>query len=149
MEILIVAIIISCISIYGTIKLKRFYFMLGYFLFSILALTSLIPNFRDDPYLTITSLALFSVLGIISFPARKNIADYKINSEAMPLVKSFMLRTLFSLFVINFLAVFLVKFDPNMPEGITESMRIYPMIMHAVLAILPIIVIVRMSSKIK
>ena len=97
MEILIVAIIISCISIYGTIKLKRFYFMLGYFLFSILALTSLIPNFSDDPYLTITSLALFSVLGIISFPARKNIADYEINSEAMPLVKSFMLRTLSSL----------------------------------------------------
>jgi len=149
MEILIVAIIISCISIYGTIKLKRFYFMLGYFLFSILALTSLIPNFSDDPYLTITSLALFSVLGIISFPVRKNIADYEINSEAMPLVKSFMLRILFSLFVINFLAIFLVKFDPNMPEGITESMRIYPMIMHAVLALLPIIVLVRMSSKIK
>ena len=149
MEILTVAIIISCISIYGTIKLKRFYFMLGYFLFSILALTSLIPNFSDDPYLTITSLALFSVLGIISFPARKNIADYEINSEAIPLVKSFMLRTLFSLFVINVLAIFLVKFDPNMPDGITESMRIYPMIMHAVLAILPIIVLVRMSSKIK
>ena len=149
MEILIVAIIISCISIYGTIKLKRFYFMLGYFLFSILALTSLIPNFSDDPYLTITSLALFSVLGIISFPARKNIADYEINSEAIPLLKSFMFRTLFSLFVINVLAIFLVKFDPNMPEGITESMRIYPMIMHAVLAILPIIVLVRMSSKIK
>ena len=149
MEILIIAIIISCISIYGTIKLKRFYFMLGYFLFSILALTSLIPNFSGDPYLTITSLALFSVLGIISFPARKNIADYEINSEAMPLVKSFMLRTLFSLFVINVLAIFLVKFDPNMPEGITESMRIYPMIMHAVLATLPIIVLVRMSSKIK
>jgi len=149
MEILIVAIIISCISIYGTIKLKRFYFMLGYFLFSILALTSLIPNFSDDPYLTITSLALFSVLGIISFPARKNIADYEINSEAIPLVKSFMLRTLFSLFVINVLAILLVKFDPNMPDGITESMRIYPMIMHAVLAILPIIVLVRMSSKIK
>ena len=149
MEVLIIAIIISCISIYGTIKLKRFYFMLGYFLFSILALTSLIPNFSDDPYLTITSLALFSVLGIISFPARKNIGDYEINSEAMPLVKSFMLRTLFSLFVINVLAIFLVKFDPNMPEGITESMRIYPMIMHAVLATLPIIVLVRMSSKIK
>ncbi len=149
MEILIVAIIISCISIYGTIKLKRFYFMLGYFLFSILALTSLIPNFSDEPYLTITSLALFSVLGIISFPARKNISDYEINSEAMPLVKSFMLRTLFSLFVINVLAIFLVKYDPNMPEGLTESMRIYPMIMHAVLAILPIIVLVRMSSKIK
>ena len=148
MEILIVAIIISCISIYGTIKLKRFYFMLGYFLFSILALTSLIPNFSDEPYLTITSLALFSVLGIISFPA-SNIADYEINSEAMPLVKSFMLRTLFTLFVINVLAIFLVKYDPNMPEGITESMRIYPMIMHAVLAILPVIVLVRMSSKIK
>ena len=89
------------------------------------------------------------MLGIISFPARKNIADYEINSQAMPLVKSFMLRTLFSLFVINVLAIFLVKFDPNMPEGLKESMRIYPMIMHAVLAILPIIVLVRMSSKIK
>ena len=52
----------------------------------------LIQNFSDEPYLTITSLALFSVLGIISFPARKNIADYEINSEAMPLVKSFMLK---------------------------------------------------------
>lgn len=149
MEILIVAIIISCISIYGTIKLKRFYFLLGYFLFSILALTSLIPTLSDDPYLSITSLALFTVLGIISFPAKKNITDYNINSEAKPLIKSFMLRTLFSLFVINVLAIFLVKFDPNMPEGITESMRIYPMIMHAVLAILPIVVLIRMSSKMK
>jgi len=149
MEILIVAIVISCISIYGTIKLKRFYFMLGYFLFSILALTSLIPNFNEGPYLTITSLALFTVLGIISFPAKKNIADYTINSEAMPLVKSFMLRTLFSLFVINVLAIFLVKYDPNMPEGITESMRVYPMIMHGVLALLPIIVLIRMSSNLK
>ena len=149
MEILIVAIIISCISIYGAIKLKRFYFMLGYFLFSILALTSLIPSFNDDPYLSITSLALFTVLGIISFPAKKNISYYNINSEAMPLVKSFMFKTLLSLFVINVLAIFLVKFDPNMPEGITESMIIYPMIMHAVLAILPILVIVRLSSKIK
>jgi hypothetical protein len=149
MEILIVAIIISCISIYGTIRLKRFYFMLGYFLFSILALTSLIPNFSDDPYLTITSLALFSVLGIISFPAKKNIADYAINKEAVSLIKSFMLRTLLSLFVINVLAIFLVKFDPNMPEGITESMRIYPMVMHGVLALLPIIVLIRMSSRMK
>jgi hypothetical protein len=39
-----------------------------------------------------------------------------------------------------------VKYDPNMPEGITESMRIYPMIMHAVLGILPIIVLIRMSK---
>ena len=61
-------------------KLKRFYFMLGYFLFSILALTSLIPNFSDDPYLTITSWHCL-VLGIISFPARKNIGDYEINSQ--------------------------------------------------------------------
>ena len=47
------------------------------------------------------------------------------------------------------LAILLVKFDPNMPEGIKESMRIYPMIMHAVLAILPLIVLFRISSKIK
>jgi hypothetical protein len=60
-----------------------------------------------------------------------------------------MLRTFFSLFVINVLAIFLVKYDPNMPEGITESMRVYPMIMHGVLALLPIIVLIRMSSNLK
>ena len=146
MAILIVAILISSISIYGAFKLQRFYFMLGYFLFSILAITSLIPNFKEDPMLTITSLALFLVLGIITFPARKNIADYDINPEAAPLIKSFMLRTLLSLSTINILAIFLVKYYPNMPEGITESMRIYPMIMHAVLGILPIIVLIRMSK---
>jgi len=147
MEILIVAILITSISIYGTIKLKRFYFMLGYFLFSILAITSLIPTLEENPYQTITSLALFLVLGIISFPARKNIADYNINSEAAPLVKSFVLRTLLTLSTINFLAILLVKYDPNMPEGITESMRIYPMIMHAVLGMLPLIAIYIMSKK--
>ena len=36
MEILIVAIVTSCISIYGTVTLKRFYFLLGYFLFQFL-----------------------------------------------------------------------------------------------------------------
>ena len=45
--------------------------MLGYFLFSILAITSLMPTFNEDPYLSIMSLALFLVLGIISFPAKK------------------------------------------------------------------------------
>ena len=124
MEILIVAILISSISIYGTITLKRFYFMLGYFLFSLLAISSLMPTFNEDPYLTLTSLALFLVLGIISFPGKKNIAEYKINSEAAPLIKSFVLKTLLSLSTINFIAIFLVKYDTNMPEGITESMRI-------------------------
>jgi hypothetical protein len=145
MEILIVAILISSISIYGTITLKRFYFLLGYFLFSLLAISSLMPIFNEDPSLSITSLALFVVLGIISFPVRKNIADYNINSEAAPLVKSLVLRILLSLSVINFLAILLVKYDQNMPEGITESMRIYPMVMHAVLGILPLIVLFRMS----
>tara|TARA_B100000900_G_C20178046_1_gene552694 strand:+ start:155 stop:607 length:453 start_codon:yes stop_codon:yes gene_type:complete len=144
MEILIVAILISSISIYGAIKLRRLYFMLGYFLFSILAITSLMPVFSDDPYLAITSLALFLVMGIISFPAKKNIADYNINSEALPLVKSFMLKTLLSLSIINILAIFLVKYDTNMPEGITEEMRIIPMIMHGVLGVLPIIVLFRL-----
>ena len=91
MEILIVAILISSISIYGTITLKRFYFT--------------------------------------------------------PLVKPFVLRTLFSLSVINLIAIFLVKYDSNMPEGITERMRIIPMIMHAVLGILPIVVLFRLSKK--
>jgi hypothetical protein len=36
-----------------------------------------------------------------------------------------------------------------MPEGITESMRIYPMIMHAVLGILPLFVLFRMSQSAK
>jgi hypothetical protein len=145
MEILIVAILISSISIYGAITLKRFYFLLGYFLFSLLAISSLMPTFNEDPSLSITSLALFVVLGIISFPARKNIADYNINSEAAPLVKSLVLRILLSLSVVNLLAILLVKYDQNMPEGITESMRIYPMVMHAVLGILPLIVLFRMS----
>ena len=147
MEILIVAILISSISIYGTITLKRFYFMLGYFLFSLLAITSFIPTFDNDPYLALTSLALFLVLAIISFPAKKNIAEYNVNNEAAPLVKSFVLRTLFSLSVINLIAIFLVKYDSNMPEGITERMRIIPMIMHAVLGILPIVVLFRLSKK--
>ena len=145
MEIFIVSILISSISIYGAITLKRFYFLLGYFLFSLLAISSLMPTFNEDPSLSITSLALFLVLGIISFPARKNIADYNINSEAALLVKSLILRILLSLSVINFLAILLVKYDQNMPEGITESMRIYPMVMHAVLGILPLIVLFRMS----
>jgi hypothetical protein len=147
MEILIIAILISSISIYGTITLKRFYFMLGYFLFSLLAISSLMPTFNEDPYLTLTSLALFLVLAIISFPGKKNISDYKINSEAAPLIKSFVLRTLLSLSTINFIAIFLVKYDTNMPEGITESMRIYPMVMHAVMGMLPFIVLFKLSKK--
>ena len=58
-----------------------------------------------------------------------------------------MLRTLFSLSAINLIAIFLVKYDTNMPEGITESMRIYPMVMHAVLGVLPLVVLFRMSKK--
>ena len=60
-----------------------------------------------------------------------------------------MLKTLLSLSAVNLIVIFLVKFDPNMPEGITESMRIYPMIMHAVLGILPLFVLFRMSQSAK
>ena len=151
MEILIIAILISAISIYGAVMLKRLYFLLGYFLFSLLALSSLIPTFNNDKILSLTSIALFLVMGIISFPAKKNISDYEMNEEAKPLIKSFMLKTLLSLSVINIIAIFMVKFDPNMPEGITESMRVYPMIMHGVLGVLPLYIIVKMSqlSKLK
>ena len=149
MEILIVAIVISAISIYGAVMLKRLYFLLGYFLFSILALTSLIPTYNDDKMLALTSIALFLVMGIISFPAKKNISDYEMNEEAKPLIKSFMLKTLLSLSAVNLIAVLLVKFDPNMPEGITESMRVYPMIMHAILGVLPLFVLFRMSQSAK
>ena len=149
MEILIVAIIISAISIYGAVMLKRFYFLLGYFLFSLLALTSLIPTYNDDKMLALTSIALFLVMGIISFPAKKNISDYEINDEAKPLVKSFMLKTLLSLSAVNLIAILMVKYDPNMPDAMTESMRIYPMIMHGVLGVLPLYVLVRMSQSSK
>ena len=151
MEILIIAILISAISVYGAVMLRRLYFLLGYFLFSLLALSSLIPTFNNDKILSLTSIALFLVMGIISFPAKKNISDYEMNEEAKPLIKSFMLKTLLSLSVINIIAIFMVKFDPNMPEGITESMRVYPMIMHGVLGVLPLYIIVKMSqlSKLK
>lgn len=149
MEILIVAIIISAISIYGAVMLKRFYFLLGYFLFSLLALTSLIPTYNDDKMLALTSIALFLVMGIISFPAKKNISDYEINDESKSLVKSFMLKTLLSLSAVNLIAILMVKYDPNMPDAMTESMRIYPMIMHGVLGVLPLYVLVRMSQSSK
>jgi len=89
------------------------------------------------------------VMGIISFPAKKNISDYEVNDEAKPLVKSFMLKTLLSLSAVNLIAILLVKYDPNMPDGMTESMRIYPMIMHGVLGVLPLYVLVRMSQSSK
>lgn len=149
MEILIVAIIISAISIYGAVMLKRLYFLLGYFLFSLLALTSLIPTYNDDKMLALTSIALFLVMGIISFPAKKNISDYEINDESKSLVKSFMLKTLLSLSAVNLIAILMVKYDPNMPDAMTESMRIYPMIMHGVLGVLPLYVLVRMSQSSK
>ena len=146
MEILITALLIAAISVYGALTLKRLYFLLGYFLFSLLAITSIMPSYEENKYLALTSLALFLVLAIISFPAKKNIADYEINDNAKPLVKSFMIRILLSLSAINIIAIFLVKFDPNMPEGIPESLRIVPMIMHGVLGVLPFYVLFKMSG---
>ena len=146
MEILITALLITAISVYGALTLKRLYFLLGYFLFSLLAITSIMPSYKENKYLALTSLALFLVLAIISFPAKRNIADYEINEDAKPLIKSFMIRILLSLSAINIIAIFLVKFDPNMPEGIPESLRIVPMIMHGVLGLLPFYVLFKMSS---
>ena len=60
-----------------------------------------------------------------------------------------MLKTLLSLSAVNLIAILMVKYDPNMPDGITESMRIYPMIMHGVLGVLPLYVLVRMSQSSK
>jgi hypothetical protein len=95
--------------------------------------------------LMLTTLGMMIVLAIVSFPARKNIADYNINAEAAPLVKSFMLRSLLILTSVNIIAIFLVKLDTNLPEGMTEDMKIYPMIMHGVFAVLPLVVLYKMS----
>ncbi|MDA0742191.1 MAG: hypothetical protein O2862_09795, partial [Bacteroidetes bacterium] len=59
------------------------------------------------------------------------------------------LKTLLSLSAVNLIAILIVKYDPNMPDGITESMRIYPMIMHGVLGVLPLYVLVRISQSSK
>lgn len=149
MAILIIAILVSGISIYGALTMKRFFFLLGYFLFSILAVTSLLPSFGNDKLLAITTMALMVVLAIISFPARKNILDYKINDEAKPLLKSFAVKNLLALSAINFFAVFIVLYDTNMPEGMTENMRSIPMVMHGILGVLPVYVmfnIIRSNS---
>ena len=104
------------------------------------------PTFRGPLFKYNVASIIFSTRNnIISI--KKNIADSNINPEAVPLVKSFVLRTLLSLSVINFLAILLVKYDTNMPEGISEDMKIYPMIMHGVLGLLPLIALYRMSQK--
>ena len=37
-------------------------------------------------------------------------------------------------------------YDTNMPEGITEEMRIIPMVMHGILGLLPLLVLFRMQK---
>ena len=94
--------------------------MLGYFLFSLLAISSLMPTFNEGPLSYFNLIGFISCFGYNIFSREKNISDYKINSEAAPLIKSFVLRTLLSLSTINFIAIFLVKYDTNMPEGIRK-----------------------------
>ena len=141
MEILITALLIAAISVYGALTLKRLYFLLDIFFF--IAGNYVNYALHEENKFCIDLFSAISCAIIISFPA-KNIADYRLDN-AKPLVKSFMIRILLSLSAINNIAIFLVKFDPNMPEGIPESLRIVPMIMHGVLGVLPFYVLFKMS----
>ena len=115
------------LTAFGVLKKKRFFFLLGYTLYSLMVVTAELYSYAssgDFSHFMIASL-FFAQL-IIAFPN-------KLNDDGSKVFKLFTIKLFLCLVVINIIGVFVVLNDP-----IVNDICAY---YHALLAFLPIVVI--------
>ena len=120
------------ISIFGVIRKQRFYFLLGYFLFALLVVPDEVSRFLADSDVSHLGYATIWILqGILAFPN-------KLNYDGTKVFKSFGIKTMLSLSIINIFALILIGYMPeslDMDETTSTVARIY----HGILAFIPLV----------
>jgi hypothetical protein len=113
------------VTFFGVLKKQRIFFLMGYTIYSLMV----VPNEMNSYFSTadfshLMVAALFLAQLIIAFPN-------KLNYDGTKVFKSFALKTLFALIVINVIGIFVVLNDPFI-----NDVCIY---YHAILAFFPLV----------
>lgn len=131
----IIAIVLSLVSLYGFIKKCRFYFNIGYCLMGLLiASSSLMEYLSTSDSVVFMTAIVFITQAILMFPN-------KINYDGSKIAKSAGIKIYLSISLINFAGVILSELSP------APSITIW---LHLILAIMPLgVIYLMMTGKIK
>ncbi len=113
------------VALYGVLKKKHFFFLLGYVLYSLMVVpVELNSYFSSGEFIHLMVAALWSAQLIIAFPN-------KLSYDGSKVFKSFAIKLFLSLVVINIIGIFVVLNNP-----LINNIYVY---YHAILVALPIV----------
>ncbi len=121
----IVAGIPVLITLFGVIKRKRFFFLLGYFLYALLVVGAEMNNYMETNAMQhLMIAALWAVQGALAFPN-------KLNYDGSKVFKSFAIKTFIAFILINLIGIFVAKDS----EAVPKAAEYY----HGILMVFPMI----------
>lgn len=113
------------VTLFGVLKKKRFFFLLGYTLYSLLVIPAELNSFfSSGQFFHLVVAALWFAQLIIAFPN-------KLNYDGSKVFKSFAIKTFLALTVINMFGVFVVLNNP-----LLNNVCVY---YHVLLALFPVV----------
>ncbi len=135
----VVAGIPTLLALYGVIRRKRMFFLLGYFLYSLIVIPNEIMTYAANGEIAHLSYAfLWFVQAILAFPN-------KLNYDGTKVFKSFGVKVFLSLSAVNLFGILLIQAMPVSLE-LTETSKNIAALYHAVLALLPLAGLFLMST---
>lgn len=135
----VVAGIPTLLALYGVIRRKRMFFLLGYFLYSLIVIPNEIMTYAANGEIAHLSYAfLWFVQAVLAFPN-------KLNYDGTKVFKSFGVKVFLSLSAVNLFGILLIQAMPVSLE-LTETSKNIAALYHAVLALLPLAGLFLMST---
>ena len=135
----IVAGIPTLLALYGVIRRKRMFFLLGYFLYSLIVIPNEIMTYLANGEIAHLSFAfLWFVQAVLAFPN-------KLNYDGTKVFKSFGVKVFLSLSAVNLFGILLIQDMPVSLE-LTETTKNIAALYHAILSLLPLAGLFLMST---
>lgn len=135
----VVAGIPTLLALYGVIRRKRMFFLLGYFLYSLIVIPNEMMTYAANGEIAHLSYAfLWFVQAVLAFPN-------KLNYDGTKVFKSFGVKVFLSLSAVNLFGILLIQAMPVSLE-LTETSKNIAALYHAVLALLPLAGLFLMST---
>ena len=136
---IIVAGIPVAVALFGVIRRKRFFFLLGYFLYALIVVPNEWTTYQSNGDMAHLAYAfLWLVQAIMAFPN-------KLNYDGSKVFKSFGIKTFLTLSLVNIFGVLLVQAMPVSLE-FAESSKTIVVVYHSILAFLPMVALLLMAT---
>lgn len=136
---IIVAGIPTALALFGVIRRKRFFFLLGYFLYALIVIPNEIMTYMSNGELMhLAFAALWLCQAVVAFPN-------KLNYDGTKVFKSFGIKVFLTLSVVNVFGMMLIQSMPASLE-LTEGTKTVASTYHGILAVLPLMGIFLMST---